>query len=57
MSSDHRCFFCFTGAFEKLLEKENISNELKRSFTLDMIMVCTLKRIMYGSILEWAGNR
>jgi damage-control phosphatase, subfamily I len=37
MVSDHRCFFCFTRAFDKLLEKENISNEIKKSFTLDMI--------------------
>jgi len=37
MISDHRCFFCFTRAFEKLLEKENISNEAKKSFTFDMI--------------------
>jgi len=37
MISDHRCFFCFTRAFEKLLEKANISNEEKNSFTLDMI--------------------
>ncbi|MBK7710904.1 MAG: DUF89 family protein [Bacteroidales bacterium] len=37
MISDYRCFFCFTRAFEKLLEKENISNEAKASFTLDMI--------------------
>jgi hypothetical protein len=37
MISDHRCFFCFTRAFEKLIEKEDISNEEKNSFTLDMI--------------------
>lgn len=37
MISDHRCFFCFTRAFERLIEKENISNEAKNSFTLDMI--------------------
>jgi len=37
MISDHRCFFCFTKAFEKLLEKETISNEAKSSFTNDMI--------------------
>ena len=37
MISDHRCFFCFTRAFEKLLEKENISNEAKKSFTFEMI--------------------
>jgi len=37
MGSDCRCFFCFTRAFEKLLQKENISNEAKASFTLDMI--------------------
>ena len=37
MVSDHRCFFCFTKAFEKLVEKENISNEAKNCFTRDMI--------------------
>lgn len=37
MKSDHRCFFCFTRAFEKLIEKEKISVEAKNSFTLDMI--------------------
>ena len=37
MISDHRCFFCFTRAFEKLIEKSNISIEAKNSFTLDMI--------------------
>lgn len=37
MISDYRCFFCFTRAFEKLLEKEKISNENKSSFTNDMI--------------------
>ena len=37
MISDHRCFFCFVRAFEKLVEKENISNEAKSCFTRDMI--------------------
>ncbi|HUX94846.1 MAG TPA: ARMT1-like domain-containing protein [Bacteroidales bacterium] len=37
MVSDYRCFFCFTRAFEKLLEKEKISIEAKNAFTLDMI--------------------
>ena len=37
MLSDYRCFFCFVRAFEKLLLKENISNEAKASFTLEMI--------------------
>lgn len=37
MVSDHRCFFCFTRAFEKLVEKENISNEAKNCFIRDMI--------------------
>jgi uncharacterized protein with ATP-grasp and redox domains len=37
MISDHRCFFCFTKAFERLLAKENITNEAKNSFTRDMI--------------------
>ena len=37
MISDHRCFFCFTRAFEKLLEKETISNEAKNDFTRGMV--------------------
>ena len=37
MISDYRCFFCFVRAFEKLLEKENISGEGKSSFTNEMI--------------------
>ncbi len=37
MISDYRCFFCFTRAFEKLLEKESISKESKNCFTHDMI--------------------
>ncbi len=37
MISDYRCFFCFTRVFEKLIEKENISEAFKDSFTLDMI--------------------
>ncbi len=37
MISDYRCFYCFVRAFEKLLVKENISNEAKNSFTRDMI--------------------
>lgn len=39
MISDHRCFYCFVRAFEKLLEKENISNDAKKCFTRDMIML------------------
>ena len=37
MISDYRCFFCFVRAFEKLLEKENISKEAKSSFIIDML--------------------
>jgi len=37
MISDFRCFYCFVRAFEKMLVKENISNEAKASFTLEMI--------------------
>ncbi len=44
MISDHRCFFCFTRAFEKLLEKENISDDAKSRFTLDMINLYQSKR-------------
>jgi uncharacterized protein with ATP-grasp and redox domains len=36
MISDHRCFACFTRAFEKLVKKENISGAEKASFTHDM---------------------
>jgi damage-control phosphatase, subfamily I len=43
MDSDHRCFFCFTRAFEKLLEKETISNEAKNNFTRDMVNLYTKK--------------
>lgn len=44
MISDYRCFYCFARAFEKLLEKESISNEAKSSFTLDMISLYQNKR-------------
>ena len=37
MVSDYRCFFCFTRAFERLIEKANISSEAKNSFTFEMI--------------------
>jgi uncharacterized protein with ATP-grasp and redox domains len=36
MISDHRCFACFTRAFEKLVEKENISVAGKESFNSSM---------------------
>ncbi len=36
MISDYRCFFCFTRAFEKLLEKENLSIEARNHFTREM---------------------
>jgi len=37
MISDYRCFYCFTRAFEKLLQIENISVDAKNSFTHDMV--------------------
>jgi len=37
MISDYRCFFCHVRSFEKLLEKEPVSIQVKNSFTLDMI--------------------
>ncbi len=37
MIADYRCFFCFTKAFDRLIEKANISSEAKNSFTFDMI--------------------
>jgi damage-control phosphatase, subfamily I len=38
---DHRCFLCFTKAFEKLLEKEDISDEQKSAFTKEMMDLYT----------------
>ena len=37
MISDYRCFFCAVRAFERLLEKENLSIQAKNSFLIDMI--------------------
>lgn len=37
MIHDHRCFFCFVRAFEKLVEKENISAEAKNRFVYNMV--------------------
>ncbi|MFA5330734.1 MAG: ARMT1-like domain-containing protein [Prolixibacteraceae bacterium] len=34
--SDYRCFFCFARAFERLIEKENLSPEKKKCFASDM---------------------
>jgi len=36
MVSDYRCFYCFTKAFGRLIEKENLSLKDKNSFTRDM---------------------
>jgi uncharacterized protein with ATP-grasp and redox domains len=37
MISDYRCFFCFVRAFERLLNKEEISSDAKGSFITEMI--------------------
>lgn len=34
--SDYRCFFCFAKAFERLIDKENLSPEEKKCFASDM---------------------
>lgn len=39
MISDYRCFFCFTRAFEKLLEKEDLSWKEKDQFIKTMTTV------------------
>ncbi len=39
MISDYRCFFCFARAFEKLLEKEQLTIAEKNSFTRGMTML------------------
>ncbi len=36
MISDYRCFFCFSRAFERLLEKEKLTREQKNAFTARM---------------------
>lgn len=36
VNSDYRCYFCFARAFERLLEKENLPPEEKKSFAGDM---------------------
>jgi damage-control phosphatase, subfamily I len=36
MISDYRCFFCFTKAFENILENEKLSTEDKKRFTRRM---------------------
>ncbi|HBZ66883.1 MAG TPA: hypothetical protein DEO70_08585 [Bacteroidales bacterium] len=36
MISDYRCFFCFTKAFERLIEKENLSVNDKNQLTCDL---------------------
>jgi hypothetical protein len=51
MISDHRCFFCFVRAFEKLLVKKSISNEAKSSFTLDMISLYQNKQSNFSAPL------
>lgn len=39
MISDYRCFYCFTKAFEKILERENFSPELKVEFTKELAVL------------------
>jgi uncharacterized protein with ATP-grasp and redox domains len=39
MIPDHRCFFCFSRAFEKLIAKENITNEAKNNFIREIILL------------------
>ncbi len=34
--SDYRCFFCFARAFERMLERDNLSTEEKKFFARDM---------------------
>ncbi|HEY9125120.1 MAG TPA: ARMT1-like domain-containing protein, partial [Bacteroidales bacterium] len=36
MISDYRCFFCFTKAYERLLEEGTLSASAKDNFTRDM---------------------
>jgi len=36
MISDYRCFFCFARAFERMLEKEKLSSEVKKQFAIEM---------------------
>ena len=36
MAADYRCYFCFARAFERIIEKENLSPEEKREFACDL---------------------
>ncbi len=36
VTSDYRCFFCFSRAFERLIKKENLQPEDKKRFACDM---------------------
>ncbi|MDA3882322.1 MAG: ARMT1-like domain-containing protein [Bacteroidales bacterium] len=37
VKSDYRCFFCFTRAYERLLEKEQLTQEQKSEFVHKML--------------------
>ena len=45
VATDYRCYFCFARAFERIIEKENLSPEEKRNFASDLFgMFNTEKR-------------
>lgn len=64
--SDYRCFFCFARAFERLLEKENLSPEVKKQFAGDMfallngvkndLSVPALSRELHMLLKQYSNN-
>ncbi|MDX9881635.1 MAG: ARMT1-like domain-containing protein [Prolixibacteraceae bacterium] len=45
VATDYRCYFCFARAFERIIEKENLSSEEKQKFASDLFgMFNTEKR-------------
>ena len=45
VATDYRCYFCFARAFERIIEKENLSSEEKQQFASDLFgMFNTEKR-------------
>ena len=66
MALDYRCFFCFAHAFEKLLIKAELSQEIANQFTSKMISLYSNKqdqlstplfaRELHNSLKKYTGN-
>ncbi len=66
MIGDYRCFFCFARSMEKMLEKQNMDADQKRSFTFEMARLyhqtedgslkSAFSRELYASLRKYSGN-